>query len=882
MTVRKRIPAALAIGLFCSVCPAAAKDSVNDDGKVQALLAAMSLEEKMALIRGETEPADSNQGQAGWLSGVKRLGIPALRLADGPPGLLTRQPSPALSATMALAATFSRQDAYDNGVVIGDESNRLGIAITLQPFINIDRDLRFGRGYNTYGEDPLLTGVIGAGLIEGIQSRGVMAEAKHFIGYDSDAGDVTVDQQTLHEVYLAPFDWAVKAGVSSIMCSYNRVNGPYSCGNDETLNGILRGEMGFDGFVTSDWGAVHDNDYIAKGLDMEMPGRPRKDDPGAFYGRSFFDTDPPRIPTPEDIAKLPPVSIFTGNMPEEPPGKSFTLAAPTGDYKNLSNALSEGTVTTAEIDRAAARVLHQIVRFGYLDGSRDRLLQTPSGREAAEVIRRTSEDAAVLLKNDGALPLGAASGSIALIGPGAAQVVAIGKSGERSIGFAQAQVGPFAALRAAMPETDLRFALANDMTGEVIPASALSHDGKKGLISEDGVAPVIDFTRITSLPPGTARTWTGTLTVAEGGRHVLAVQSLGGRGVLSVDGKVVAFSSGSQGGGHGDILHPGQDDLMPTRDGLNNARGAVDLTAGPHALRLELKPDNSGEPVQLRLAWQTPQKRAADFAAAVEAARAAKTAVVFVWSRDIPTFALPDDQDALVEAVAAANPNTIVVLNTSQPVAMPWIGKIKAVLQMWWPGDEGGWATANILTGRKNPAGRLPFTWGASLADYPASDPAYPERAGQNGKVVFSEGLDVGYRWFAKAAKTPLYPFGYGLSYTHFAYSDLRLVKAKDGGIEAQFVLKNTGTMDGEDVPQAYLSAPSRPVPGARFAVTALAGFERVFLKAGEAKTVTITIDRRQLQYWSVRRKAWIDAGATRTLRVGGSSTDTPLQAVIH
>src|SRR5271156_4813945 len=228
-----------------------------DEARIDRLLQQMTLEEKMDLIRGAVEDASEYQGQAGYLPGVPRLHIPSLRFADGPPGVLTRVPSQAETATMGVAATFSLRDAEQNGIVIGREARSLGIDVVLQPFINIDRDLTFARGYNTFGEDPMLSGAMGAAEIRGEQAQGVMSQAKHYIGYDTDSFNVFIDPQTLHEVYVAPFDAAVKAGVSSIMCSYNRLNGPFACGNADTLKTILRGELGFQGFVTSDWGAVH-------------------------------------------------------------------------------------------------------------------------------------------------------------------------------------------------------------------------------------------------------------------------------------------------------------------------------------------------------------------------------------------------------------------------------------------------------------------------------------------------------------------------------------------------------------------------------------------------------------------------------------------------
>ena len=227
---------------------------------------------------------------------------------------------------------------------------------------------------------------------------------------------------------------------------------------------------------------------------------------------------------------------------------------------------------------------------------------------------------------------------------------------------------------------------------------------------------------------------------------------------------------------HGDILQANQDNVVPTTDGLDNVRRAVELTAGPHAIEINTTPDTSNAPVQVRLNWYTPEQRKADHEHAIAAAKNAKVAVVFLWTRLHPVFGLPGDQDKLVEEIAAVNPNTIVVLNTSQPVALPWVDKVKGVLEMWWPGDEGGWSTANLLLGKVSPAGRLPVTWGKSLDDYPATDPKHPERSkkGVDHKTTYSEGVNVGYRWFDKENIEPLFAFGHGLSYTTFDYSDLK------------------------------------------------------------------------------------------------------------
>lgn len=863
---------------------------VTGDARVDKLLSQMTLEEKLKLIQGTHEDPKVYQGQAGYLSGIPRLRIPSLRFADGPPGVLTRHPSSGETATMGVAATFSVKDAENNGIVIGREDRALGIDVSLQPFVNIDRDLEFGRGYNTFGEDPFLTSMMGVAEVKGIQSQHVMAQIKHYVGYDSNGTSTWIDDQTLHEVYVAPFDAAVKAGVSSIMCSYNRLNGTFACGNKDTLTTILRDQLHFKGFVTSDWGAVHAVSFINAGLDMEMPGDIT---PGIdTFIPSFFDTRPKPAPLPPqaggDIADM-----FGGHIPEEP------APAPQGpsdfgvklDSKKMSEALKDGTVTEAAITRAAGHVLYEIVHFGYMDGQHKHAVTQQATEENAKIIEKTGEDAAVLLKNDDhALPLKSSDlDSVVLIGPTAGQVDSIGINGERSVGLPWRQVGPLAAMRKVSGNDDIQFAVADDMNGDTTPASALSHDGKPGLLRTGGTGEQVDaqinFTTKgkDALPANSKLTWKGTLTPPHAGNYWIYLQAMGTNAKISIDGKKLASTGAFQGGVHGDILQANQDNVVPTPDGLDNVRRSIELSEGPHQIEISTTPDSSGSPVQLRLNWYTPERRQADHDAAIAAAKNAKTAVVFAWTRLNPVFGLPGNQDKLIEEVAAVNPNTIVVLNTSQPVALPWIDKVKAVLEMWWPGDEGGWATANILLGKVSPAGRLPVTWGKKLTDYPATDPRYPERSwkGKDHKTIYSEGVNVGYRWFDKENIEPLFAFGHGLSYTTFAYSDLKVAKTADGGLDVSVQIKNTGAMDSDEVPQVYLGAPGTIPDGVQFPVRALAAFDRVHLKAGEAKTVALHVAERQMQYWSTKDQKWMAASGKRTVSVGGSSRSLPLQQEI-
>jgi beta-glucosidase len=864
--------------------------AVTGSERVDQLLSQMTLPEKLTLIHDGREDPTQYQGQAGYVSGVPRLGIPGLRFADGPPGVLTRHPSQAETATMGVAATFDLKLAQQNGVVIGREARALGIDVSLQPFINIDRDLAFRRAYNTFGEDPLLTSRMGVAVIQGIQSQHVMAVAKHFVGYDTAATDVWMDEQTLHEVYLAPFEAAVRAGVASVMCSYNHLNGPYACGSRATLIDILRNDWGFKGFVTSDWGATHSAQFMNAGLDMEMIDGP---DSSGFQEPAYLGAEPAAPPPPPEPSGDSMGDIYGGSIPEEPSGPATSdldLGAKV-EPETIDEALSVGSVDEAIVTRAAGHVLYEMERFGYLDGGSKHTVTAHSTASNARIIEKTGEEAAVLLKNEGgALPLKPTDlDSIVLIGPTGGQVDAIGINGERSMGLTERQVGPLAALKRISGNSRIRYAVDDDMTGTPIPAEALSHDGKPGLERSGPVGQHIDATLNftvrggNALAPNTKATWSGILNVSRSGSYWLYLQVLGTDSSLFIDGKRIGVTGTFQGDVHGDILQANQDNVVPTTDGLDNVRHPIDLSVGAHTIKVAIGPDTSHAPVQMRLSWYTPEQRTADHAAAIAAARQARVAVVFVWARRTPAFVLPGAQNELVEEVSAVNPNTIVVLNTSQPVPLPWANRVRAILEMWWPGDEGGWATAKLLLGKVNPAGRLPMTWGRQLQDYPATDPRYPERSadGIDHKTTYSEGVHVGYRWFDHENIEPLYAFGHGLSYGRFEYSALKLDRAQRGGIDVHFRVTNTSKIDGDEVPQVYLGAPAEPPPGPQFPVRSLVAFDRIHLSAGQSKIITLHVALRQLQYWSPGSREWEIARGKRALGVGASSRDLRLEQML-
>jgi len=892
---------------------------VTGNAKVDRLLSQMTLEEKINLLHGGTEASPSGVSQAGTWPGLPRLNIPSLRLSDGPPGVSVQIWSTGLTATMGLAATWSRADARKNGVVIARDAKSLGQDVVLEPFINIVRDFEFSRAYNTFGEDPFLTGQIAAAQIQGTQGEGIMSQAKHFIGYDG-ANDVYIDPQTLREIYMAPFVDASNAGVASIMCSYNKINGLQACDNADIQNTIFRGEEGFRGFNTSDWGATHGTLNIANGLDMEMPA-------GSFSGAvvaapagrgAAAPGAPPAAPLPGGAAQANPGGMSGGaaqanpggiaggrgggGMPEEQGAGARGGGGGRGrggdpPAYGMLKAVQDGIIHEAQISLAVGRVLVQMDKFGLLDKAPKHNITEIDYDADAPVVRKTAEDAATLLKNqDNVLPLAAADlDSTAFIGPTGGILVSIGMSGEKAMGLPDHQVGPVPSIE-KIAGRKVKYAVANDFDGTPIPGSAYSNLQRTNTAnSQTQNDAELNFTSANAkaLPPGTSYIWKGTLNIPSDGAYMLEFQSRGTTAQVDLDGNR-AMTVGAPGrvvpggpplaslpGLKGQ--HPISGNIVPTIDHLNNQRIKVDLKAGAHQFTVTTTGEPYGSPVQVRLAWVTPEQQKANRDAAIALARQAKKAVVFAWARQAPSaFVLPGDQNQLISDIAAVNPNTIVVLNTTLPVAMPWLDKVKGVLEMWYPGDEGGPATANVLLGKANPAGRLPMTWPMELKQMVAQDPEHhPERTngGIEGKTTYSEGIFIGYRWFDQQNLKPLFPFGYGLSYTAFQYSGLKVSTAKDGGLDVTFTVKNEGKAAGDEVPQVYLGAPKSAPAGAGFAVRALVQFDRVGIAAGQSKNVALHVEPRRLQYWSAASGRWEVAKGARTVYVGASSRDLKLQS---
>ncbi|HTR76750.1 MAG TPA: glycoside hydrolase family 3 C-terminal domain-containing protein, partial [Gemmatimonadaceae bacterium] len=798
--------------------------------KVDQLLRAMTLDEKLGMVHGIRDP--QSLGEAGYLPGVPRLGIPPLRLTDGPAGIRITARTTAMPAPIALAATFDTSLAFAYGRVTGLEGRARDQDVQLAPMVNIVRVPNAGRNFETLGEDPLLAGMIVASEIRGIQSQGLIATVKHFAANNQENArqsvSANVDERTLHEIYLPGFEAAVKAGVGAVMCSYNRVNTVYACENPALLTDVLRTQFGFTGWVVSDWGATHSTSAaLTAGLDVEMPS-------GAHFGDS------------------------------------------------LAAALKAGTVPTTALDGAVRRVLLSMEQAGLLTS-------TPAPRPTidtladAAVAREIAIAGAVLLRNErNALPIRREDlQSLVVVGPGANVPPTSGGGSAHVVGFHTESL--LSALeRRAGASAKITYVSGVDADGSVVPASAFTAASttpgdRRGLArvpagaasAQAAIDPQIDFMGSNALPRGTSWTWTGTVTAPAPGDYGLIVQVGGGRAMLQIDsgngrggaGRGRGGAGGGRGGGRGAAAVPG---------GITTTTQMVRFAPGQsHQIMLTGTAADSTTPLQIRLSWTTPASRQAKFDEAVAAARAARVAIVVGTNEgsegsDRPTIALAPLEDSLISAVTAANRRTAVVLFAGAPVVMPWAAGAGAILDMWFPGQEGADATAAVLLGEANPSGKLPESFPRQAADAPTNTPErYP---GVSGQEAYSEGILVGYRWYDARKIEPLFPFGYGLSYTTFGYSkpSVEAPSAKgpaaSGGAPAfytvRFTVKNTGSVDGAEVAEVYLGPP--PAAPVAMAPRQLVGFARVSLKPGESKEVAVRVSARDLSYWSVETHAWV------------------------
>ncbi len=814
-----------------------------DEARIESLLDQLTLEEQASLLAGadmwETVP-------------IPRLGIPAIKVSDGPNGargggtLVGGVTAACLPVGIALASSWNPDLVRRVGNLLGEEALTKGARVLLAPTTNIHRSPLNGRNFECYSEDPYLSARLVVAYIKGVQDRGVAATVKHFICNDSEFERNTIssdlDERTLREIYLPPFEAAVKeADTWAVMSSYNKVNGTYVNESAWLQVGILKDEWGFDGIVMSDWFATHSTaDAMNGGLDLEMPG-----------------------PTQQRGAKL-------------------------------VAAVEAGEVSADVVREAARRVLRLIERVGAFDDptiAEERAVDLPEHRAIA---RAAAAEGIVLLKNDGVLPLAPGQLSqVAVIGPNAktAQIMG-GGSAQVNAHYrvtpyegVQAQLGEQAEL-SYEPGATNHMMLPHLQTRLVRTASGAPGFHATYYNSADfSGAPVWETTEASSekmwfrdVGPGIdpqeySLLLESTLTPDESGPFQFSLVSAG-LSRLYIDDQLVVDNW--------DKRVPG---VTYFGAGSTEAFGDYTLEKGrQYALKVEYSRSQSAMMGALRLGMFAPLTDDA-IDRAVALAKEADVALVYVgttgeWETegyDRAGLSLPGNQDALITAVAAANPRTVVVLQTGGPVTMPWLGDVAAVLQAWFPGQECGNAITDVLTGAVNPSGRLPETHPMRVED----NPAFVNYPGENGRVYYGERMFVGYRYYDAKRIPVLFPFGFGLSYTSFGYGEARLSSstiAADGTVTVSVDVTNTGERAGQDVVQVYVrdiqARLSRPEKE-------LKGFVKLALEPGETKTATVTLDLRALAYYDESQRAWVAEAGEFEVLVGASAEDIRSRAAL-
>lgn len=802
--------------------------SFADDDAVErralAIVKKMSLDEKIDFIGGTN----------GFrIRAVPRLGLPELRMADGPLGVRNAGPSTAYAGGIALAASWDVDLANQVGAAIGRDARARGIHFLLGPAVNIHRTPLGGRNFEYFGEDPALAARVAVAYIQGIQEQGVSATVKHFVGNNSELNrhhtSSEIDERTLRELYLPAFEASVRdAKVGAVMAAYNMVGGVHMTEHDALNNGVLKREWGFDGVLMSDWDATYSGVAAANaGLDLEMPS-------GRFMNQA-----------------------------------------------HLLPAIADGIVPEAGINDKVLRILRTAIRFGWLDHPQTDAAWPLYSEEGRAIALESARASMVLLKNErDLLPLDKNKiKSVAVIGPGAYPATPVGGG--------SAQVKPFVATSyleglSSYLGGRVRYSRGVVPLDEVFDTSSFvtaDVGGKAGLVGEyfsnanlDGAPAVtrtdehVHFAWDSKNPwpagdgPAFSARWSGFFVPVSSGDYRFSVASYGLDSYrLFVDGKKVIDRVGA---------------AQPILDAV------IKLKAGQLcAVRLEYAHFDH----HARLGFGVHKASDVVTADVKSIAAGADVAVVFVGFDPTSegegadrTFHLPFGQDELVAQVRGANKHTIVVLTSGGGVDMRgFVDQVPAIIAAWYPGQEGGRALAQLLFGDFSPSAKLPVTFDRHYEDGAAAANYMP---GSDGKVSYREGLFLGYRHVDKTATKPLFPFGHGLSYTKFRYANLAISPAPavdDGMVSFAFDIKNVGKRDGAEIAQVYVRDGHAPVPRP---LKELKAFAKVRLAAGETKRVQLALDRRAFSYYDDKELRWTVAPGTFEILVGSSSQQIELR----
>ncbi|WP_370615543.1 beta-glucosidase [Mumia sp. Pv 4-285] len=843
---------------------------LSPDVRAAALLEQMTLEEKVELMTGDQGEAPS----AFYNAPIERLGIPELRMADAGGGIAARgwtlpgtgETATAFPAGAALAATWNPRLARRYGRAVAEEAKATGHAMLLGPGSDMGRQPFWGRIAEGMSEDPFLTSELTTPYVDAVQDESVIANLKHYAGYTQEvdrgnAQDSIIDPRALREVYVAPYADAIeKADLGSVMCSFNEVNSVFACENDLLLDTILREELGFEGFVITDFGAIHSTEpSIEAGTDMETGT-------AAFYGDA------------------------------------------------LLAAVRDGRVPESLVDRSVLRILRTMFAIGVFEG--DYTMTSIPVEEHGRLARRVEDQAVTLLKNDGVLPLRRRIRSAAVIG---ADANISGRLGGSFAVQPTYEVSLLDAMRDLGRRTGVRvrYAAGNDTVNgasmietadmTAVPSSVLSPEIGSGngltarhfgntTFSGDPVtrreAQVLYDTGFTAgvpafatlyssqVPPvpdvsgtgvaaGQSVTYTGTLTAPATGDYRLGLTGWGDA-TAYLDGEPIVDMTGA----------PGRREVEAT----------VALQRGEsYDLRIEYaatQPLVALQPGTLVFQWSPPRRaQSPAIAEAVRQARRSDVAVVYARTyeseeRDRVSLKLPQSADRLISAVAAVNPRTVVVLSTGGPVTMPWRRQVEAVVQSYPGGQEEGASLTRVLSGTVNPSGKLPMTYPVSEEQLPPGIVNPWDRIGDT-RVEFTEGVNIGYRGYIASRTRMLYPFGFGLSYTRFSYRGLRTgtlrAEGRRDSTTVRVRVRNTGRRTGAEVVQVYAGR----LPGLDAPARKLVGFAKVTLRPGRATWVRIPVSRRSLSYWDDASSSWVTPRGRVPLLVGSSARDIELTGAI-
>jgi beta-glucosidase len=826
----------LAIQALPAVAQAPVPDSPTIEARAHALLAKLTLEQKIELIAGVDEM---------FTHAEPSIDLPRLKTSDASVGVRTWGPATAYAGGVALAATWDAEFARELGESMGKDARARGVNILLGPGVNIARSPIAGRNFEYLSEDPFLNAALVVPFIEGVQSQGVVATVKHYAlnnqEYNRHNVSVDIDERTMREIYLPPFEAAItKAHVDAVMSSYNLVNGVHATQNAFLNLKVLKGDWGFKGILMSDWGATYDGVAAANsGLDLEMPS--------------------PRFMNAQTL--LP--------------------------------AINDGKVKVSTIDDKVLRLLRVELRYGFTERPQwNSAYPTYSVADRAIALKGALEGITLLKNENHFLPLDPATvKTIAVIGPDAWPAVPGGGGSSETSAFAPLDIltaigNMFGSqmrilYTRGLPQMEEIF-WRNDWEGGVKQSNYPSNNftGKPQTTAPDGIAEY------------NPNVWGPIDKAPRSIRYTTAFKATKAGKYL-----VLAASAGSD---QYHVFIDGKELVAPIHaDGQVPESWTIDLYAGQIvSVRADYLPHDVGICFGLGIAY-VPDLISEDVKRFAAAADAVIVAAGFNPSTEGEgsdrTFELPWGQDALIEAAAAANPHTVVTLTGGGGIDVErWLQKVPALLHTYYPGQEGGTAVTDIIFGRHAPEGKLPVSFDRSWNDNPSYPYYYPApgadstlhvtEAGHSPidyvipHVKYDDKLMVGYRYWTTTGKHPLFPFGFGLSYTTFCFSRLDVpgTAASGSTVHVSFDVTNTGTVPGAEVAQLYVSNPSAKVERPE---RELKGFEKLRLGPGETKHVTLDLDSRSFSYWDEATHNWkLDPG-NFVIRIGDSSENTPLRA---